>query len=81
MRLIVVAMLLGFLAAQEPELPDGHFCMAGKSDNPRAHECHCSLTCELDENNQPVQREMKDCKAFCKPKQCVCHSDERCSHA
>lgn len=78
--LLAVAVVLS-LAAQDPGLPTGEYCMAGKpeANNPQAHECHCEFICVLDEQGNMVAGEMPHCKAGrCHPKQCVCHTDESC---
>ena len=80
LRLLIVLAVFG-IAAQESKLPADHYCMAGPpaKNQPRAHECHCKLTCTLDANGQLIEHETTDCKVYCHKDRCLCHADESCS--
>ena len=81
MKRLLFALALLASMAQESTFGPHDYCRYGppEKDNPRAHECACKLICSLDEESgEHVRRETQECKAYCKPKQCVCHSDEPC---
>ena len=94
MKIILLAIVLGFIAAQPPDesglpdsekrIPAGDYCK--RSDvtiTPRethAHHCDCTMSCTVDENGEVTVHESSNCMAFCEKngRRCTCHVEEPC---
>jgi hypothetical protein len=65
-----------FLLAQETQMPLDQYCVnyAPRKSEPKAHECHCSMTC--DDNG--AMREGTECKYYCHHDNCACHLEDQC---
>lgn len=89
LRILVCAMLLGGLMAQQP--PPRHdkyasdpkaYCMPAKPADEHGHECHCKFMCSPTINHgevEQVQVENPACELYCTMERCACHSEETCS--